>query len=122
MLMKISEYKNEDAIELLADIMEPAVEIFGDAELRDTVRGGNTDRMAIAKMVLKNHPKEVLHIMAILDGVDPDKYEANVFTLPLKLMEIMNDEGFLLLFQSQVQNTDETFSGPVTEITEAEEI
>ena len=37
-MKKISEYKNEDAIELLADIFEPTAKILGDRNIAEAVR------------------------------------------------------------------------------------
>ena len=36
--MKISEYRDEAALELLANISEPAIEIFADEQLADLIR------------------------------------------------------------------------------------
>lgn len=115
--MRLSDYRGEDAIELLADIIEPASEIFGDTEFRDAVRGG-ASKVSIVKMVLKKHKKEVLHIMATIDGEDPDEYMPNVLTLPVKLIDMLNDEEFMQLFQLQGQTEVDASSGSAMGSTE----
>lgn len=114
--MRLSDYKGEDAVDLLADILEPAAKIFGDTEFRDAVRNG-ASKMEIIKMVLKRHKKSIVEIMAIVDGEDPDTYKPNVFTLPVKLIDIFNDEDFLGLFQSQGQTDQGKSSGSAMEST-----
>lgn len=115
--MKISDYKREKGIELWAEIIEPATEIFSDAELREAV-GKNANRLSLVKLILKNHPKEIIEIMARLDGADPETYEPNMFRLPAMLLEIFNDEDFTDLFQSQGQMMGSPNSGSATENTE----
>lgn len=115
--MKLSDYKGEDALDLLADIIEPASGIFGDTEFRDAVRG-DASRTSIVKMVLKKHKKEILEIMAVIDGEDPETYKPNVLTLPVKLIDIMNDEEFMRLFQLQGQMEENESSGSAMESTE----
>ena len=38
--MKLTEYQNEDAIDLLADLIDPVINIFGDKEVADYYRAG----------------------------------------------------------------------------------
>ena len=54
--------------------------------------------------IIKNHKKEIVEIMARLDGKDPANYTVNFFTLPMKVLEILNDPGIIDLFTSQGQN------------------
>lgn len=108
--MNLSDYKGEDALDLLADILEPATEIFSDTEFRNAVRE-KMSKMEIVKMLLKRHKKSILQIMAIIDGADPETYKPNVFTLPIKLLELFNDKEFLMLFQSQGQMNLKESSG-----------
>jgi hypothetical protein len=63
----------------------------------------------------------VIEILAILDGADPKDYAEKVtlFTLPAKLLEIINDPDLMSLFTLQGQNKDETNSGSALENIEA---
>lgn len=115
--MRLSDYRGEDAIDLLADIIDPATEILGDTEFRDAVRA-KMPRMTLVKMVLKKHKKEILEIMAIIDGEDPETYKPSALTLPVKLMDMLNDEELMQLFQSQGQTGEDVPSGSATENTE----
>lgn len=103
--MKLSDYKGEAALDLLADLMEPMVEIIGDDTFKDMVRGGE-DRLKIAKHLLKKHKKPILTVMALIEGENPDNYEPNVLSIPLKLIELINDPDIVALFTVQGQKTD----------------
>lgn len=100
--MKLSEYRGEDALDLLADLIEPAAAIFGDEDVRGAVEK-KANKATIIKLLIKNHKTEVIEILARIDGCKPEEYECNVFTLPVKLVEIFNDRDLTDLFQSQGQ-------------------
>lgn len=115
--MKLSDYKGEDAIELLADIIEPAMEIIGDERIK-AAANSKMSRGALVKMVLKNHKKSILEIMARIDGEDPATYNPSVLSIPVRLLELFDDEEFMQLFTSQDQKSSDLPSGPVTEATQ----
>ena len=75
--MKLSEYKGEKALDLLADLFEPATAIMADKEIMNAVRA-NLPKIKIVKTVIKNHKREVIEILAILDGEDPKEYAEKV--------------------------------------------
>lgn len=85
--MKLSDYKNEDAVEVIADIIEPLSVIFTDEEIKNE----KNKMKAIAK-ALKKYKKEVIQILARIDGVSVNEYECNALTLPIKVLEVMNDK------------------------------
>ena len=114
--MRLSDFKGEAALELLADLIEPAGEILSDKAVADAYRGKN--KLKAVSIAIKNHKTAVMRIMATLDGVPVEEFKCNVFTLPIKLMEIMNDPELGLLFGSQGQTGDATSSGSASENTE----
>lgn len=118
--MKLSEYKGEQALDMLADLIEPAAAIMADEEIASLAKSG-MPAIKIVKPIIKNHKSEVIEILAVLDGEDPKKYaeKVNLFTLPKKLLEILNDPDLMSLFTLQGQKTDETISGSATESIEA---
>lgn len=120
--MKLSDYRGEKALDILADLIEPAAAIMADKEITNAVRA-SLPKIKIVKMAIKNHKSEVIEILAILDGEDPKEYadKVTLFTLPAKLLEIFNDPELMSLFTLQGQRTDETTSGSATESTEAAE-
>lgn len=114
--MKLSEYKNEEALDILADILEPSIEIFTDKALIKLIQG--KDKPKAISYAIKNHKKPILSILAILDGKKPEEYECNVFTLPAKILEILNDEELMSFFSSQLPTEGQIASGNVMENTE----
>lgn len=95
--MKLSEIKGEKAIEVFADLLEPASKIFSDKEFVEAIRN-DEPKAQIIKKLLKGHSKEVIEMLAIIDDVPVEEYEVNFVTLPAKLMELFNDEAITELF------------------------
>lgn len=110
--MKISEIKGEDALDALAEMMEPAIEIMGDNKIAMCLKSGQN--LKAIKFMLQNHKQAVLKIFAILDGEDFATYSPSLLSLPKKLLEIVNDEEIIELFTSQSQNTEEERFGSAT--------
>ena len=117
--MKLSDIKGERALEVLADLIEPMASIMSDEIFVADVRAGK--KLLAIKRLLKEHKTEVVEVLAVLHGEDPTEYQVNLLTLPLTLLEILNDPDVMELFQSQEQNMGATSFGPATETTEATE-
>lgn len=94
--MKLSEYKNEQALDILADILEPSAKIFSDKDVKQAFEKG--DKISGIKAAIKGHKTEIIEILAVLDGVPVAEYECNVLTLPVKLLEILNDTDLMSFF------------------------
>ena len=117
--MKLREIKNERAIELLADMFDPIMEIASDDKVVSAARSDN--KILLVKIILKDHSKAVFELMALSEGVPADEYECDILTLPMKLLELFNRPELGFLFQSQGQKTEDTSFGSATENTEDEE-
>ena len=113
--MKLSEYQGEAALDILADLIEPAGEIMSDKQIGDVFKENRFKAIGIA---IKNHKKAVMQILATMDGVPVDEYKCNVFSLPVKILEILNDPDLVQLFTYQGQTGDANSSGSVSENTE----
>lgn len=114
--MKISDIKGEAALDAFADIIDPAMEIMTDPDVSAAYKNPETTRAQLVRMIVKGHKKAVITIMAILDGKDPETYadEINIFTVPAKLMEIINDPEVRSLFHLQGQKQVVVSSGSAT--------
>lgn len=115
--MKLSEIKGERALDIMVELIDPATEVFGDAEFAKLIR--SKDRTGAIKVAIGNHKKAVLKMLALLNGEDPETYEPSLLALPKLLLEIFNDPEIVNLFQPQVQNMEKTSSGSATENTGA---
>ena len=116
-MRKLSEYKNEEALDLLADILEPVAHIFAD---KDFVEQLQTNKMSAIQHVIRNHKSDVLTIMARLEGVSVDEYQCTIFTLPMALINMLNDPDLIDFFKSQGLKINEESFGSATENIEDE--
>lgn len=107
--MKLSEFKDEQALDVLADLIEPAAEIMMDEKVSSEFEKENLPRAV--SFAIKNHKKAVIKILATLDGVPVEEYHVNIFTLPVKLLELLNDPEVTQLFTSWGQTGDAKSSG-----------
>ena len=110
--MKLSEYHGEAALDILADMIEPAGEIMSDKEIGEVFK---KNRFKAIGLAIKNHKKALMQIMATMDGVPVDEYKCNVFTLPVKILELLNDSELIRLFTYQGQTGDANSSGSASE-------
>ena len=110
--MKLSEYQGEAALDILADLIEPAGEIMSDKEIGEVFK---ENRFRAIGLAIKNHKKAVIQILATMDGVPADEYKCNVFTLPVKILELLNDPDIIHLFTYQGQMGDAISSGSASE-------
>ena len=110
--MKLSEYQGEAALNILADMIEPAGEIMSDKEIGEVFK---ENRFKAIGLAIKNHKKAVMQILATMDGVPVEEYKCNVFSLPVKILELLNDPEMIQLFQYQGQTGDANSSGSASE-------
>lgn len=112
--MKLTDFENEQALDLLADIIEPAAMIMGDAKVKEMV-DSRKPVLLIASYILKNHKKQVIKIEAIMHGKTPETVRFNTATLIKDVVDIFNDSELVDLFTSQGQMKQEGSSGSATE-------
>ena len=117
-MRKLSEIKGEDALDVLADVLEPVSVIAQDEEFVKAVRDKKFSKIEMVRYLLKNHKAEILKTMAIIDGKDVENYSPSIIELPVMLLDLLNDPDLLSLFTSQDTVTS---SGSVTENTEETE-
>ena len=110
--MKLSEYQGEAALDILADLIEPAGEIMTDKEIGEVFK---ENRFRAIGLAIKNHKKAVMQILATMDGVPVEEYKCNVFTLPVKILELLNDPDMIHLFTYQGQTGAASSSGSASE-------
>lgn len=100
-MRKLSEIKGIEALDVLAEIVEPVQEIVCDEEVRQMI-AVKANRIKLVKPIIKNHKQAIINILAILEGEEPAVYaeKVNVLTLPLKLIELLNDQELMTVFRS----------------------
>lgn len=115
-MKKLSEITGEDALNVLADVLDPMIQVSTDEEFVDACR--RRDKSKAIKCLLKNHSKEVLTVLAILDGADVENYNPSIVRIPALLVELFNDPDIVSLFTFRDTVTS---SGSATESTEVTE-
>lgn len=118
-MRRLSEIKNGDALDVLVDMFDPIMRILQDKEVSQYARVGK--RAEAVKLAIKKHKKDVLTVLAIFDGADPETYEINVVQIPIKIFQLLNDPDMADFFASQGWRTSGESSGSATENTEAVE-
>lgn len=103
--MKLSEFKDEEALDLIAELIEPASKIFSNTDLRDAVRGGKS-RLEIAKIAVKSNKKEVFEILCLTSGVPMEEYHCTPVSILKQFMEMIDDEELLDFFSSMAQTEE----------------
>ena len=109
--MKLSEIKGEQAIEVIADLIEPITNIATDKNCADTFKAtkneGESREEAAARNIkakipylLKSHKKDVANIVGILEGKNPE--ELNILQIFKGALELLNDKALMQLFSSAV--------------------
>lgn len=133
--MRLSEIKGERVFDVISDLIEPMARIAEDKEAaklfrREKLSKGETAMGALLKRIrtsvpplLRNHKKELIEIMAALEGVPKEAY-AEALSVPKLIADILgmlNDNELLSLF-GLAQTTEETSSGAAQGNTQAAEV
>lgn len=122
-MKKLSEFKDEHALDLLADVFDPVMSIFSDKNFLSAIDSDN--RLSAVRIALRDHKHAVMKILAAMDGVPVSQYHCNVFTLPIRLAEliseIMEEPELMAFFSSASKKEQVTPSGSTTENTEESE-
>lgn len=117
--MKLSDFENEEALDLLANIIDPAAEIMNDPKVVKIFK--ERPPLFAVKEILLHHKQAAIEIVAAMHGKKPDEYKFNILTLTGDVLELLNDPEVAEVFSSQSQTGAETSSGSATESTEDEE-
>lgn len=123
----LSDYKGEEALDVLADIIEPLSLILASEGVQEVYAKQKAGKMVapaeFIKPALKNNKDEVLAILARIEGIPVEQYkqEVNFLTLPLQILSVVNDPAIKSLFtsQSQTSSTSTASSGSAIVNTEA---
>ena len=95
--MRLSDIKGENAIDVLAELMDPISEIFSDQKIKE---GYEKNKIEAIKIALKEHKKAVIHMMAVLSLKTDEEYlkDLNMAKLPKDIFDLLNDPELESLF------------------------
>ena len=96
-MRKLSEVKGEEALDVLAEILEPIVTIINDEEVK---AGFETNVAKSVSVALKKYKTEILQIFASINGKSVEKTceEIDILSLPSYIVEILNEPEIQRLF------------------------
>lgn len=115
MIRAFKDIKDENALDVLADVIEPISSICTDEKIKDYFK---KPMALLASYMIKNHKKEVMQILQAMSG---EEYHCNLATLTVDLITLVSDETVQSLFKSSVQSGELNASGSATENTEETE-
>jgi hypothetical protein len=120
--MRLSDFKGEEALDVLADIIEPITAIISDSEVQKLAKKKGVKRVEYVKPMIKNHKAELISILARLDRKTEEEYKESLslISLPMQVLELINDPEVTSLFHSQEETkvTQLASSSPAMENTE----
>ena len=97
--MKITEFENEEALDLLADVMDPISVICADEEVKNC-----KSKLKAVQIILKKYKKEIITVLARMNNTPVSEYKCNLITITRDLMELLNEfngmEDIMSVFQS----------------------
>jgi hypothetical protein len=103
MAKKLLEYKNEEALEILADIIEPISKIASDKRIRVAFK---ESKITAIKVLLKHHNSALIDILAVYEGVPREEFSANAVQIIAKALSLFNDKEIMSVFTSLGQNEE----------------
>lgn len=102
-MSRLTELKNEQAAEMLADLIEPAAAIFTDTEIREALK---ESKMAGVKLAMKKHSKDLIDLLAAVDGADRETYTVNAMQIVSKTLKMLSDKDLIQAFTLQEQTAE----------------
>jgi hypothetical protein len=122
--MRLSEIKGTDAIDVIADIIDPVTVILADKEIQEAIET-KKPYLLIAKTILKNQKEAILEVLAVLHKEDPKEFKPSLIELPIMLVQlvqdVMDNKELVDLFQLQGVKTASVSSFPAMQNTEGTE-
>lgn len=122
--MRLSEIKGVDAIDVIADIIDPVTVILADKEIQEAIET-KKPYLLIAKTILKNQKEAILEVLAVLHKENPKEFKPSLIELPIMLVQLVQDvmenKELVDLFQLQGVKTASVSSFPAMQNTEGTE-
>lgn len=112
--MKLSEFKDEKALQVISDLLVPIGRIAANPE---NAKAKDLGVLDFASAILRNSGKDVMTMLAILNDQDPATYHCTAASVMMDVFTMLDDPELLLLFGLQSQTP--ASSGSASESTEA---
>ena len=114
--MRLSDFKDEKALEVIADLIDPIAEIVSSPENK---AASKQTPLKFVQAVMRNTPKSVMHMMAILNDEKPENYHCTSASVLKNALEMFTAPDIMALFG--LQSETPASSGSALATTEAPE-
>lgn len=114
--MRLSDFKDEKAIEVVADLIDPV------SAIAKEIKNNKSEGLTVAQLVavaLKNCKKEAIQMFAILNDIPVEEYHCTGATILSDMIQMFSDPQLMQLFG--LQSKMPTSSGSASENTEVAE-
>lgn len=115
-MRRLSDFKGEKGIEIAAEVLAVIMEILTDEKNR--VQEAEQNKIKMFTSFMRNSPKEMKKIFAILSEEDAETFECNGAEALANILILANDPILVSLFTSQRQTGAAKSSGSASENTE----
>lgn len=109
--MKLSDFKDEKGVEVVAKLLVPIGNIANNAKNADAKDKGG---LAFASALLQNNKRDVMDMFAILNDADPKDYHCDGATVLADTFNMISDPALLALFGLQRQTPASSGSASTT--------
>lgn len=109
--MKLSDFKDEKAVEIIAKLLVPIGRMAADSKNLEARKQG---KLAFISALLQNNAKDVQTMLAILHEEDPEAYHCDGATVLVDTLEMMNDPALVSLFGLRSQAPASSGSASMT--------
>ena len=122
-MKKLSEFKDDEAMDVLAEIIDPMVNMMKNKKFVLAMRGNRQEkikpnRVEAIKIAITDNRSDVVKIMAVLNETPVEEFHYNLLTLPQMMVEMFNDKELMDFFGYQSEKDSQIPFGSVTENTE----
>lgn len=122
-MKKISEFKDDEAMDVLVEILEPSANLISNERFKQAIRGDKKknikpNKLEAVKIAITDNRKDVVKIMAVLNETPVEDFHYTLLTLPTMVLQLFNDKELIDFFQYRGEMDSATHSGSVMETTE----
>jgi hypothetical protein len=115
-MRKLSDFKDEKGIQIAAEVLAIIMDIL--ANKKNAEQAGAKTPLAMFSAFMKNSPKEMKKIFAILSEKEEAEYTCDGAEAMTNMLILANDSILVNLFISQGRTGDAKSSGSASENTE----
>lgn len=119
-MKKLSEFKDDEAMDVLAEILDPMVNMMQNKKFVLAFKGDKKNdikpnRVEAIKIAITYNRADVVKIMAVLNETPVEEFHYNLLTLPQMMVEMFNDKELIDFFGYQSETDSEIPSGSAME-------